>query len=371
MADNPLQRLRTLGQQVWLDDIRRQLLASGELARLIAADGLAGLTSNPAIFAKAIADTDDYHDDIKAMGAEATAEEIYEQLAIADVRSAADAFAAEYRDSAGKAGYVSLEVSPHLAEDTDATIAAAARLWKAVDRPNVMIKIPATRAGLPAIRQSIAAGINVNVTLIFALARYLQVFDAFREGIAARIAAGKPVAYVSSVASFFISRIDTLVDSRLEELIAAGDAGATALCGTAGITSAAGAMQAWRERIAQPDWKHCAQAGAQPQLLLWASTSTKNPGYSDVKYVEALIAPDTVNTMPPETLAAYRDHGKPSVRIEQAIDSARKVLAGLAERGIDLDEVSEQLEREGVRKFSEPYDRLLGVIAEVRESAAS
>ncbi len=366
MSDNPLQRLRQLGQQVWLDDIRRGLFKSGELARLIADDGLAGLTSNPAIFAKAISDTDDYHTDIKAAPPTLTTEALYEQLAIADIQSAADAFASTYRQTNAETGYVSLEVSPHLALDTEGTIAAASRLWRAVDRPNVMIKIPGTREGLPAIRKTIASGINVNVTLIFSVARYREVLEAFLAGLADRKLTGESINKIASVASFFISRIDTLVDERLEQRIAAGHAGAASLRGTAGVASAGSAMQAYRDRIAKPDWQQLARAGARPQRLLWASTSTKNPAYSDVKYVEALIAADTVNTMPPETLAAYRDHGKPELRIDESVSTAPQVIAGLAQHDIDLEEVAAQLEAEGVRKFSDPYDRLLAVIDKVR-----
>lgn len=361
---NPLRRLAEFGQQVWLDDIRRGLVTSGELARLIADDGLAGLTSNPAIFAKAIASTSDYDAAISAAaGSGASAEAVYERLAIADVQSVADAFAETYRASEGQAGFVSLEVSPHLAHDTEATIAAAKRLWAAVSRPNLMVKVPATRAGIPAIRQLIAAGINLNVTLIFSVMRYREVLDAFVLGIEQRARERLPLKPVASVASFFISRIDSAIDPRLETLVGRGDVGAGALLGQAAIASAAAAMTEYRYELSGTRWRELAAAGARPQKLLWASTSTKNKSYSDVKYVEELVAPGTVNTMPPETLAAYRDHGKPEIRIESAIRASAAVVAGLAQRGIDLEVVADQLEREGVKKFAEPYDHLLAVIS--------
>jgi transaldolase len=364
-ATNPLRRLAELGQQVWLDDIRRSLVTSGQLARLIADDGLAGLTSNPAIFAKAIADSTDYDSTLTELApSKPSAESAYEHLAIADVRSVADAFIATYHASAGLAGYVSLEVSPHLAHDTPGTIAAAERLWAAVARPNLMVKVPATRAGIPAIRHLIAAGINLNVTLIFSLTRYREVFEAFTLGIEDRVSKRASVASIASVASFFISRIDSAVDPRLEKLIAGGDAAARELLGKAAVASAGGAMAAFFKDTSGTRWRDLAAAGAKPQKLLWASTSTKNKAYSDVKYVEELVAAGTVNTMPPETLAAYRDHGQPELRIDHAIRTSEATVRALAERGIDLELVADELEREGVKKFAEPYDHLLRVMAE-------
>jgi transaldolase len=364
MTQNPLRQLAALGQQVWLDDIRRGMIESGELARLIADDGVAGLTSNPAIFAKAIADTREYDTAIRAATARgADAEAIYEELAIADVRAAADAFAATYQRTQGDAGYVSLEISPRLADDSAASIAAVRRLWAAVSRPNVMIKVPATIAGIPVIRQAIAAGINVNVTLIFSVMRYREVFDAFVFGLQDRVASREPLAGVASVASFFLSRIDSAIDPRLETMIGNGDISASALLGQSAIASAASALAEQRFLLGGSRWRDLAAAGARPQKLLWASTSTKNKAYSDVKYVEELIASGTVNTMPPETVAAYRDHGKPELRTDAAIRASAAVVTGLNKRGIDLESVADQLERDGVRKFVEPYDRLLAAIA--------
>ncbi len=364
MSTNPLRALAALGQQVWLDDIRRSLIERGELARLIADDGLAGLTSNPAIFAQAIADTNDYDAAIKAAAARgATPEAIYEELAIADVRAAADAFADTYRRTDGEAGYVSLEISPRLADDSAASTAAVERLWAAVARPNVMIKVPATIAGIRVVRRAIAAGINLNVTLIFSVMRYREVFDAFVLGLQDRAAQKLPLKGVASVASFFLSRIDSRIDTRLEAMISAGDLSASALLGQSAVASAASAMSEFRFLLGGTRWRDLAAAGARPQKLLWASTSTKNKAYSDVKYVEELIAPGTINTMPPETLAAYRDHGRPELRIDAAVRASASIVTGLAKRHIDLESVADELEREGVQKFVESYERLLAAVS--------
>ena len=368
MKTNPLTELGTLGQSIWLDYIRRDLIASGGLRRLLEKDGLRGMTSNPSIFEKAIADSHDYDEDIRGMALQGKgAEAIYEGLSQRDVKSAADEFRPVYDATDGKDGYVSLEVNPHLAHDTKGTIEEARRLWVALDRPNVFIKVPATAKGLPAIQQLISEGININVTLLFGLPRYRQVVEAYIAGIEARVTQGKVVKNVASVASFFISRIDTLVDSLLEKLIARGGKGADLASkaqGQVAIASAKMAYQIYKESFASDRFGKLAAQGARVQRLLWASTSTKNPNYRDVKYVEALIGPDTVNTAPLETLDAYRDHGVPEARLEQGVEEARRVLERLPELGINIDTVTRQLEDEGVDKFNKPFNKLMETVAQ-------
>lgn len=363
MKQNPLRRLHDLGQSIWLDDIRRDLLRSGALVRLIEEDALRGMTSNPAIFERAISNSSDYDTEIEMLrsgGADTWT--IYDTLSRHDVQIAADAFRGVYRDSGGRDGYVSLEVDPRLAHDAARTIDEARRLWAALDRPNVMIKVPATRAGLIAIRQLVSDGININVTLLFGLPRYRAVAQAYLDGIDARLATGLPVARVQSVASFFVSRIDTLVDARLNERRRVGGAtaaSADAIRGEVAVASARLAYQSYREIFCDTDFAARAARGVSTQRLLWASTSTKAPGVSDTRYAEALIGPDTVNTLPPETLAAYRDHGEPQLRLAQDVDGARAVLAQLRALGIDIDAVTQQLEDEGVDKFIKPFELLL------------
>ena len=362
MTANPLLKLKALGQSIWLDDIRRAWLEDGTLARLIADDGLAGVTSNPAIFEKAIAKARDYDEAIAALArAGASPPAIYDALTVDDVGRAADLFRPLHERTGGADGFVSLEVSPHLAYDTRNTVAEAHRLWERLDRPNVMIKVPATRPGLQAIRKLIADGVNVNATLLFSVARYREVVEAFMAGLEQRAREGKSVDRMASVASFFLSRIDTLVDRQLDEI---GTADAAALRGQAAVACARLACQhyreEWRERAR---WRALAGRGAHPQRLLWASTSTKDEAYSVLKYVEALVGPDTVNTLPPETLAAYRDGGRPALTLENDLAAARTLPQRLDALGIDLEAVAEALEREGVRKFIEPYDVLLHVLA--------
>jgi transaldolase len=367
MKSNPLKQLTALGQSIWLDYIRRDLIAGGGLRRLIEEDGLRGMTSNPAIFEKAIADSSDYDADIRALALEGQAPgAIYETISQRDVQSAADAFRPLYDLTDGKDGYVSLEVNPHLSHDTHGTIVEARRLWTALNRPNVFIKVPATVAGLPAIQQLIGEGINVNVTLLFGLPRYRQVAEAYLGGIEARTAQGQPVKRVASVASFFVSRIDALVDALLEKRMADGGKAADLAQkarGQVAIASAKLAYQIYKEIFTSDRFKKSAARGAGVQRLLWASTSTKNPDYSDVKYVEALIGPDTVNTAPLETLEAYRDHGMPKVRLEQDLAQARQVLERLPDLGIRLDDVTRQLEDQGVAKFNQPFDHLMENLA--------
>jgi transaldolase len=347
--------------------IRRDLIAGGGLRQLIEEDGLRGMTSNPSIFEKAIVESHDYDDDIRAMaptGKDAKA--IYETISQHDVQSAADEFRPLYDRTDGKDGYVSLEVNPHLAHDTNGTTQEARRLWSALKRPNVFIKVPATAEGLPAIQQLISEGISVNVTLLFGLPRYRQVAEAYIAGIEARATQGEPVKHVVSVASFFVSRIDSLVDPLLEPLLAQGGEEvdlAKKVRGQVAVASAKIAYQIYKEIFGGDRFRKLATQGARVQRLLWASTSTKNPSYSDVKYIEELIGPDTVNTAPLETLDAYRDHGEPKARLEQDVKEAHWVLEQLPELGIDIDTITQQLEDEGVEKFNEPFDKLMEVLS--------
>jgi transaldolase len=363
---NPLTALAALGQSLWLDYISRDLIESGELRRLIEEDGLRGMTSNPSIFQKAIADSHDYDEAIRAMAPQGKSlKTIYETLTQADVQSAADEFRPLYDETDGADGYVSLEVDPHLAHDTGGTVEEARRLWVALDRPNVLIKVPATAEGLPAIRQIIGEGINVNVTLLFGLPRYQQVVEAYLGGLEARATQDKPLKMVASVASFFVSRIDALVDPLLEKIIAQGgehEALARALQGQVAVANAKAAYQVYKEVFGGDRFRRLAGKGARTQRLLWASTGTKNPAYSDVKYVEVLIGRDTIDTVPVETLNDYRDHGKPEDRIEQEVERSLEALDRLPELGIDLDKVAGQLEDEGVEKFSRAFEELMQVL---------
>jgi transaldolase len=368
METNRLKKLETFGQSIWLDYIRRDLIADGQLRRLIDEDGLRGITSNPSIFEKAIVESHEYDDDIRAMALEGKEVNIiYEALSQHDVQRAADEFRPLYDKTDGHDGYVSLEVNPHLAHNAAGTIEEGRRLWGMLDRPNVFIKVPATTAGLSAIRELTSEGINVNVTLLFGLPRYRQVADAYLAGLAARLAHGKPVNHVVSVASFFVSRIDSLVDALLAKIIAQGveraDLAKT-LRGQAAIASAKVAYQIYKEIFGSDRFKTLADQGARVQRLLWASTSTKNPDDSDVKYMEALIGPDTVNTAPLKTLDAYRDHGDPKGSLTQDIEKARSVLERLSEVGINLNQVTQQLEDDGVTKFNKPFDQLMEALAQ-------
>ena len=366
MKRNPLKELEKLGQSIWLDYIRRDLIAGGELRRLIDEDGLRGMTSNPSIFEKAILESRGYDADIRFMTLDGkSADQIYETLSQHDVQSAADEFYALYEKTDARDGYVSLEVNPHLAHDTKGTINEARRLWSKLNRPNVFIKVPATTEGLPAIQQLISEGINVNVTLLFSLLRYRQVANAYIAGIETRIAQGKSVKNVASVASFFVSRIDAMVDPSLEKIIAHGGWEADVakmLRGQAAIVSAKMAYQIYKEFFCGGRFDKLLKKGALVQRLLWASTGTKNPEYSDVKYIEALIGPDTVNTAPLETIDAYRDHGDPKIRLEQDIKESVPVLERLSELGININKITQQLEEEGVEKFNKPFDKLMATL---------
>jgi transaldolase/transaldolase/glucose-6-phosphate isomerase len=368
-SNNPLQQLKALGQSVWLDFIQRRFLESGDLQRLINDDGLASMTSSPAIFEQAIAQTREYDDTIKQLAQQGfSAGQMYEQISLHDVQTAADIFRPVYENTAGRDGYVSLEVSPHLAHDTAGTVAEGQRLWAQLDRPNVMIKVPATLAGLPAIQQLIAEGINVNVTLLFSVTRYQTVLDAYLVGLESRLAQKQSIDHIASVASFFVSRTDTLVDSLLDQR---GDDAAKALRGQAAVASARLAYQHYRTVIDSPRWQTLADSGAKTQRLLWASTGTKDPYYSPVKYVEELIGPETVNTMPPKTLEAYREQGEPAARLTADLPTMQAIPAQLKALNIDLEAVSQQLEVEGVDKFIQPFDQLMDTLEQQRAALSA
>ena len=373
MKENPLLKLQSFGQSIWLDYIQRRLIDSGELQRLIEEDGLSGMTSNPDIFEKAMEGSHDYDDAIRALALQGkSVEEIYDTLTVEDVVRAADLFRPTHDRQLGRDGFVSLEVNPHLARDTDGTVAEARRLWAALDRPNVFIKVPATLEGLQSIRQLISEGINVNVTLLFGLPRYRQVADAYISGLETRATKGLPIEGVASVASFFLSRIDVLVDPLLEKIIEKRGAEAQIAAGLRAQTAIASAKVAYRiykEVFGSGRFRALSALGARPQRVLWASTGTKNPEYSDVKYVEALIGPETINTLPPETLKAYRDHGDPAPRIEGHPEEAALNLERLSELGIDLDEVTQKLEDQGIEKFNKPYDSLMANLGKKRTAA--
>ncbi len=363
---NTTLQLHHAGQSIWYDNIQRSLLQDGTLAGMIARGEIRGVTSNPSIFMNAVTKSTDYDASLAPLArAGLTPEQIFFALAIEDIQAAADLFLPLYQESQRGDGYVSLEVSPYLAHDTAATLAQAHALWARVNRPNVMIKIPATRAGLPAITSAIAAGLNINVTLIFSLERYAAVMDAYAAGLAQRLAQGLPLEQIASVASFFVSRIDTLVDSRLGQLVAAGGpsaAQAAALQGKAAIASARLAYADFKQFIASPRWQRLAAAGAQPQRPLWASTSTKNPAYRDVLYVEELVGPHTVNTVPPQTLVAFLEHGLVRPSLEESVDDARQTLEALEGLGIQMAQVTAQLEEEGVNAFADAFTVLLKAI---------
>lgn len=371
---NPLVDIRRLDQSLWLDFISRKVLTNGELKARIDNDALRGVTSNPAIFEKAIGGSADYDDTIQAQARQGkSTEEIYIGLAVADVQAACDLFRPLYDSHDNSSdGYVSLEVSPELAHNTEGTIAEGRQLWKDVDRPNVMIKVPATLEGLPAIRTLISEGININVTLIFGLDRYKAVTEAFLSGLEDRAKAGHSLERIDSVASFFLSRIDVLIDPQLEKLAAeGGEKGqlAESLVGEVAIASAKQAYQLYKEIFAGPRWEALAAKGADTQRLLWASTGNKNPKYDDLKYVENLIGPKTVNTIPVETMDIFKEKGQPADRLEEGLDKAKQVLTDLPKVGIDLDAQTAQLEKEGVQKFIEPFGKLLASVDAKRQKA--
>jgi len=361
MTKTKLHQLTELGQSVWLDYIRRSLIESGDLA-LYVQKGLRGMTSNPAIFEKAIAGTDEYDDQIQSLALEGkSAQEIYETLAIDDIRSAADILRPVFDESEGTDGYISLEVNPHLAHEKQATVNEAKRLFGRVDRPNVMIKVPATAEGLLAIQELIEAGVNVNVTLMFSMAQYDMVAEAYISALEKRAASVYDLHHIASVASFFVSRIDVKVDKLLDEI---GTPEAKALRGKFGIASAKMAYQHFKKTFQGKRWDFLADKGARLQRVLYGSTSTKNPEYSDVMYVDGLIGPNTVNTIPPKTLEAFMDHGTVAVTLDRGIDEVHEQLDQLEKVGISLDDVTRDLLDEGVEKFVKPYDKLIETIAE-------
>lgn len=357
MKKNRVKQVHDFGQSIWLDFIDRMIMDSGDLKRLIDEDGVRGITSNPAIFEKAISSSDDYKVDIaKLTEKEMSNEDIFYGVAIEDIRRAADMLKPLYEDAEGTDGFVSLEVSPRLARDTEATAQQAFELWKAVRKENVMIKIPGTAEGLTAIRRCIREGININVTLLFGLERYEEVTDAYISGLEDRLKNNQPVEHIASVASFFLSRIDVMIDPMLREK------GLTQLKGEVAIASAKKAYEIYQRVFTSDRFIKLQEKGARPQRLLWASTGSKDPAFSDVKYVEALIGPDTVNTIPMETLVAFRDHGVAANTLEKDLGHATKVLEKLKNGGIDIDAITQKLEEEGIEKFNKPYDKLLEAI---------
>ncbi|HEX6070401.1 MAG TPA: transaldolase [Longimicrobiaceae bacterium] len=367
---NPLAALTELGQSVWLDYIRRGILDNGELERMIRESYLRGVTSNPAIFEQAIARSDDYDDELELLSAEgAEALEVYETLAISDIQRAADLFRGVYDAANGGDGFVSLEVSPELAHDTAATLEEARRLWATVARPNVMIKVPGTDEGLPVVEQLIAEGVNVNITLLFSLEGYEKVMEAYLRGLERRAADGHPLDHVASVASFFVSRVDTAVDKLLEDrLVGARDDAERqrirGLFGKAAVANAKLAYLRFQEVFGSERFARLRERGALVQRPLWASTSTKNPEYRDVIYVEELIGPDTVNTMPLATVEAFADHGVARRTVDEDVEGAKQVIADIEELGIDFPEVTRQLQLEGVEKFVDPFRHMLRKIEE-------
>jgi len=371
MASNPLAQLSQLGQSPWYDQMTRSLVTQGTLKKMIAEDGLRGLTSNPTIFEKAISGSKDYEDALRGLvskGAELG--EIYDALVVQDIASAADVFLPVYLSANGQDGFVSIEVSPLLAEDTAGTVKEARRLHAKLARPNVMIKVPATPEGLPAFEELISQGISVNVTLIFSVEVYVQVVEAYLRGLEKRVASGGAVNRLASVASFFVSRIDTAVDKKLDEIAKAGRPEAAEIAGKTAIANAKLAYQRFQQLFSGPRWQKLADAGAQVQRPLWASTGTKNPKYSDVLYIDTLIGPHTVNTMPPVTYDAFRDHGKPVVTITDDLQGARDVFSKLKELGVDLTAVTNELTVAGVKSFSESYNNLIAVIERRRHELA-
>ncbi|MEW6287244.1 MAG: bifunctional transaldolase/phosoglucose isomerase [Chloroflexota bacterium] len=361
---DPITKLTQLGQSLWYDNIQRRLLENGELQAMIERGEIRGVTSNPAIFNNAIAKTSDYDSALTPLAwAGWDAEKIFWQLAIEDIKAACDAFQPLYEETNGGDGYVSLEVSPYIAHDTDATVAQAEQLWARVRRPNLMVKIPATKEGIPAIRKAIAAGVNVNVTLIFSLTRYAEVMNAYLSGLEDRLAAGHPIDHIASVASFFVSRVDSKIDPKLPE--------GSPLRGKAAIANAKLAYDLYQQTFAGRRWENLKVKGARVQRPLWASTSTKNPAYPDTIYVDNLIGPETVNTVPPQTLEAFKDHGVAEVTLVRGLDEARDAIAQLEALGISMEVVTQELEDEGVKAFADAFTQLLATIDERRKAAAS
>ncbi|HEY0777418.1 MAG TPA: transaldolase [Gemmatirosa sp.] len=363
---NRLQQLHAAGQSVWLDFIDRRILHDGSLEGRIANDALSGMTSNPTIFEKALAEGDAYDESLHAAKHGLTPWQLFETIEVEDVKRACEIFRPVYDATGGKDGYVSIEVSPGVANDPDATIEEGRRLWEHVGHPNVMIKVPGTESGARAVRALLAEGINVNVTLLFSLDAYRRVIDAYLDALEERVAAGQPVDHIGGVASFFVSRVDSEVDKRLDALAPTLPEDrrphALALRGKAAIANAKLAYQLFQEKFSGPRWEALASKGAAVQRPLWASTGTKNPAYRDVLYVEQLIGPNTVNTLPPATIDAFRDHGETAVTVTQHVDQAERDIADLAALGINLTEVTDKLLTEGIASFQKSFDGLLGGI---------
>jgi transaldolase len=367
MSESRLHKLSELGQSVWIDFLSREMIQTGGLERLMRDDAVVGVTSNPTIFQKAISQGDLYDEQIRALLEDLDdPKEIFWRLAETDVGNACDLLRSVWDAGAGKDGYVSIEVDPNLAGDTDATIAEARRLHDQIDKPNLFVKIPATKAGLPAIEEMIASGRNINVTLTFSLERYSEVAEAYVRGLERLVESGGDASKVASVASFFVSRVDTETDKRLDDL-----GGHEDLKGKLAVANAKLAYQRYKEIFSGPRWDALAAQGATSQRCLWASTSTKNPAYSDVLYVDELIGPETVNTMPEETIQAFQDHGEVALTLEQGIEEAKRLFDQLAEVGIDYDDVTRVLEEEGVQKFADSFSELLDGIAAKRGELAA
>jgi transaldolase len=364
---NSIQQLHHLGQSIWYDNIERRIIEDGSLAAMIDRGEIRGVTSNPSIFNNAIAKSNDYDEALVPMAQQGSSkEEIYEALAVADIQAACDLFRNIYASTNGGDGYVSLEVSPYLANESQGTIDEAARLWRWVDRPNLMIKIPATLAGLPAITRSIADGINVNVTLIFSIERYIDVMEAFLAGLEQRSERREPIDHIASVASFFVSRIDSAVDGQLNSI---GGSMAESLKGKIAVANAKLAYGAHQKYFSSSRWAKLAKSGALVQRPLWASTSTKNPIYSDTKYVDELIGPNTVNTVPPVTLAAFKDHGTAQLTLESDLDLSNQYMENLAKLGVSIREVTQKLEEQGVKSFADAFSMLLESVEKRRRAA--
>jgi len=357
MGDSRLHRLSELGQSVWVDSLSREWLETGELERRLREDAVVGVTTNPTIFQKALAEGERYDDQLReVLAEEQDPKEVFYRLAVRDVQSACDVLRRVWDEGKGQDGYVSMEVDPTLAHDAEGTLEEALRLHEWIDRPNLLVKIPATREGLSAIEECIARGKSINVTLIFSLQRYAEVVEAYQRGIERLVESGGDPTAVSSVASFFVSRVDSEADKRLEAI---GTEEALALRGQLAVANAKLAYEHWRQAFGGERWRRLEERGATAQRCLWASTSTKNPEYRDVIYVEELIGPKTVNTMPTETIDAFQDHGEVEPRLTQGVEDARQLLVRLESVGVDYDDVTETLEREGVQKFADSFEELL------------
>jgi transaldolase len=357
MNHNKIKQIQDFGQRIWLDFFDRGILNSGKLKKMIDEDGIGGVTSNPSIFEKAISSSSDYDEDIRSLiKTEKSYDAIFFSLAVKDIKRAADLFKPVYKETNGDDGFVSIEVSPHLAHDTEKTIQQARELWKAVNRKNVMIKIPATTEGLPAIRQCVSEGININITLLFGLPRYEEVVEAYLSGLEDRVQTNKPIDHITSVASFFLSRIDVLIDPELKSK------GLDDLKGQVAIASAKKAYGIYKKLFSGTRFNAMENKGGKPQRLLWASTGTKDPSFSDIKYVSTLIGPETINTITLETLDAFRDHGQPENRLGEDMDKVSDVLGQLKKSNIDIDAITQKLEDEGIEKFNIAYDKIINAI---------